>query len=275
MTSAAMGTRGFSLRPYLAVLQARFRMLLQYRAAAAAGFATQLFWGAIRIMILEAFYHSSVAPQPLSLEQAISYVWLTQALLLLLPMRLDAEIQQMIRTGTLAYELARPVDLYWYWFARNVAGRVAPAALRAIPMFVVARLLLGLQPPASLAATGAFALSLIGSLLLSAAIATLLTITLMWTISGNGVSRLISAIAWLFSGALLPLPLFPDWAQSFLRALPFRGLMDIPFQLYVGSAAPHTALRSLAHQLLWSAALVLVGRWLLARGAKRLVIQGG
>ncbi len=36
-------------------LGARFRMLLQYRAAALAGFATQLFWGAIKLMILALF----------------------------------------------------------------------------------------------------------------------------------------------------------------------------------------------------------------------------
>lgn len=43
------------MTPYLAILSARFRTLLQYRAAAAAGFGTQLFWGLIRMMIFEAF----------------------------------------------------------------------------------------------------------------------------------------------------------------------------------------------------------------------------
>ena len=36
------------MRPYWAVLSARFRMLLQYRAAALAGLGTQVFWGLIR-----------------------------------------------------------------------------------------------------------------------------------------------------------------------------------------------------------------------------------
>jgi ABC-2 type transport system permease protein len=264
-----------ALRPYWAVLQARLRMLLQYRAAAAAGFVTQLFWGAIRMMAFEAFFRSSSAAQPLTLEQTISYVWLTQALLLLLPMRLDREVLEMIRTGTLAYELARPVDLYGYWYARNIAGRIAPATLRAIPMFLVAWLLLGLQLPASPASAAAFALSLVGAVLLSAAFVTLSTVTLLWTISGNGISRLLNEASWLLSGALVPLPLLPDWAQGALRALPFRGLMDTPFQLYIGSQSPREALPLFANQLLWTAALVLLGRWLLSRAARRLVIQGG
>ena len=39
------------MRPYLAIVSARFRMLLQYRAAAIAGLWTQVFFGLVLIMI--------------------------------------------------------------------------------------------------------------------------------------------------------------------------------------------------------------------------------
>src|SRR6266545_1976080 len=99
--------------PYLAVFSARFRMLLQYRAAAAAGFGTQLFWGLIRMMIFGGFYHSTTLAQP------ITYVWLGQATLGLLLFGVDNDVRAMIRNGTVAYELLRPLDLYslWYWRA--------------------------------------------------------------------------------------------------------------------------------------------------------------
>ena len=47
------------MRPYAAVLSANVRTLLQYRAAAIAGFTTQIFWGFIRVMISQAFFRSS------------------------------------------------------------------------------------------------------------------------------------------------------------------------------------------------------------------------
>jgi hypothetical protein len=50
------------VRPYLAIVGARARVLLQYRAAALAGVATQCFWGLIKIMILTAFYGMASAP---------------------------------------------------------------------------------------------------------------------------------------------------------------------------------------------------------------------
>ncbi len=45
---------------YLALFSARARVLFQYRSAAIAGAATQLFWGFMRIMIFQAFYENAV-----------------------------------------------------------------------------------------------------------------------------------------------------------------------------------------------------------------------
>jgi ABC-2 type transport system permease protein len=263
------------MRPYLAVVSARIRMGLQYRAAALAGFGTQLFWGLIRLMIFDAFFRSSMVAQPMSFEQTVDYLWLTQALLLLLPMRLDAEIQQMIRTGAVAYELARPIDLYWFWFSRTVGSRTAPMLLRAAPLYAVAILFFGLKPPASLAAAGGFALSVGAAGILGCALATLMSITLLWTISGDGISRLLSMLAYVFSGSVVPLPFYPLWAQRILDLLPFRGLMDTPFRLYSGHIPPQELPFAVGHQLAWALGLILLGRWLLGRGARRMVVQGG
>ena len=88
------------MKPYLSLLSARFRVLLQYRAAAIAGFGTQLFWGLIRMMIFQSFYDSSSAPQPLNRADAVTYIWLGQAMLHLLPWNLDPDIRGMVRNGT-------------------------------------------------------------------------------------------------------------------------------------------------------------------------------
>jgi ABC-2 type transport system permease protein len=250
-------------------------VLLQYRAAAMAGFGTQLFWGLIRVMIFTAFYESAAGPQPMTLREVITYIWLGQAMLLLLPWRIDADVEAMVRSGNVAYELLRPVDLYALWFCRSLALRVAPMLLRATPMFVVAGLLLGLEAPASIAAAGAFLAAVAGAMLLTSAVTMLMTISLLWSISGEGVRRLLAASATLLSGIVVPLPLFPDWLQPVLAALPFRGIVDTPFRLYMGHIPPGRLPALLAHQLAWTAAMVLLGRWLLSRGLRRVVVQGG
>jgi ABC-2 type transport system permease protein len=132
------------LRPYRAILSARFRMLLQYRAAALAGLWTQIFFGLVLVMIYEAFYRSTTARQPMTFAEVVSYVWLGQALLAMLPWNADPEIRAMVRGGGVAYELCRPVDLYALWYARAVALRTAPTILRAVPMSVFAAVVLPL-----------------------------------------------------------------------------------------------------------------------------------
>ena len=102
-----------------------------------------------------------------------------------------------------------------------------------------------------------------------------MSITLLWTISGDGVVGIVSAAVMFFSGMIVPIPLFPNWAQPLLNTLPFRGLVDTPFRLYMGHIPSGDMLIHLAHQSVWILALVVLGRWVLSRGLRRLVVQGG
>lgn len=281
MTS--MTTTAGALRPYRAIVSARFRMLLQYRAAAIGGLWTQIFFGLVFLNVYDAFYRSSNQPQPMTFPQIVSYVWLGQALWAMLPWNADAEVRAMVRSGAVAFELCRPVDLYGLWYARALALRTAPTVLRAMPLviFVTVGLpLLGLEewrlaPPPSIASAAAFAAAILCTLLLGCALTTLINITLLWTLNGEGVVLLMTAMVTFFSGMIIPLPLFPDWAQPVVRALPFAGLVDLPFRVYIGHIAPGDVVPVLRHQLLWTTGLVIFGRWLLARGMRRIVVQGG
>ena len=263
------------MRAYSAIFSARFRMLLQYRAAAVAGFGTQLFWGLIRVMIFTAFYRSSTAEHPMTLEQTITYIWLGQALFAMLPFNVGPEIRQIIREGTVAYDLLKPIDLYNFWYVRALAQRTAPPFLRSIPMFIIAGLFFGMQMPASFAAGAAWAVAMVTALLLGVAIQTLMHISTLWTISGEGISRLVPGFAYIFGGLIVPLMLFPEWAQRILLFLPFAGIFDLPSRLYMGILPPEGIFAVLLHQISWLVVLVLIGRYYMSRASRILVIQGG
>lgn len=274
-----------SFGPYGAIVGARFRTLLQYRAAAIAGVWTQIFFGLVLIMIYEAFYLSSsggAAAQPLSHAQVITYVWLAQSMFAMLPWNADNDVRGMVRSGGIAYELVRPVDMYALWFSRAVAMRTAPTLLRVLPLLLFAMVLLplvGLEewrlpPPRPLAGL-AFAATLAGALLLSCAISTLINITLLWTIAGDGIVMIASTLVGFFCGLVIPLPLFPDWAQTTLAWLPFAGVGDLPFRVYSGALPLAAVPLVLAKQLGWTLIFVVFGRWLFARGLRRVVVQGG
>lgn len=258
-----------------AIFSARFRTLLQYRAAAAAGLVCQIFFGLVHAAVLGAFYALAPKGQPLRLAEALTYVWLGQGFFRLIPMGVDTEVRALIRSGAVAYELARPLDLYNLWYTRSLASLTAPVLLRCAPVLLFAGLFMGLQPPVSLNAGLLFAAALGLAALLGAALMTLLTISLLWTLEGDGIARMTLIAVWIGSGIVLPLPLFPDALQALIAVLPFRGLLDTPFRLYMGHLAVADAPLALLHQWIWTLALVGLGRWALHRGIRRLVVQGG
>jgi ABC-2 type transport system permease protein len=263
------------MRAYRAILVSRFLSLLQYRSAALAGIATQLFFGLVRVMIYDGFYRSSSSPQPMTVDQVVTYIWLGQAMLLLVLFDVDKDVAEMIRTGNVAYEMTRPLDLYTVWYTRALSGRAAPLLMRSVPIFVVAGVFLGLKAPASLTGGLLFVLSSLGGLLLAASLIALMTVCMFWTISGEGINRLAAPAIFFFSGIVIPLPLFPDWIQSLLEVLPFRGLIDTPFRIYMGVLTGTAAAGALLHQMAWTIVFIFVGRMILLRGVKRLVVQGG
>ena len=271
------------MRPYLAILSARFRMMLQYRAAAFAGAGTQFWWGFILIMVLEAFYRASTVEPPISFPAVVAYIWLGQAFLGLLPWNHDKEIEELIRDGGVAYELVRPLDLYALWFMRTLALRTASTSLRCLPIFVFAGLILPytpmagwtLEPPVSGAAALMFAAAMAAAIVLSISITMLIHVSLLWTISGEGMARVVPSLVIVFSGMIVPLPLFPAWSQPLLAALPFAGLADVPYRIYSGHIALADAPTAILLSLVWAGVLIVVGRLLLARGFRRVVVQGG
>ena len=272
------------MKAYRSLFFARFLLLLQYRSAALAGIGTQFFWGVVKVMVLAAFFRYAPSDQPMTLTEAIGYVWLGQAFLVaLIPWSGDREVQELIRSGAVGYDLLRPIDLYSFWFTRALAIRTAPLILRSIPILSVTLLILPLVglsdwslafSPSS-AALIAFLLSLIGAILLSAALTMLLTVSMMWTVSGEGMNTIVPTLVIMLSGMIVPLPLFPDWLQPLLNFLPFSGLFDHPFRLFTGNLPVDALLRVLIHQAFWIAILIGLGQFLVRRGIHRLVIQGG
>ena len=263
------------MKAYVSVFLVRFQTQLQYRVAAASGVGTQLFWGMIRMMLFDAFYRSASGNMPLTLSEVIAYVWLGQAFLGLIGWGADPDVRQQVLTGTVAYEMLRPVDVPTYWFMRAMAIRVGTLVLRATPILIVSYLWVGIALPHDWSAFLAFTLTLTGAILLSSALATVLTISLLWTVSGEGISRMMPAVCYALSGMAVPIPLFPDWLRPVLDFLPFRGMIDTPFRFYLGHIPSTELLQHFGHQMVWTLALIILGRLLFARGRRHLVVQGG
>lgn len=272
------------LRPYVAAFVARFKTMLQYRAAALAGFTTQCWWGGLKVMVFAAFYrHSTHAHASMTLSQVITYTWVGQALLTLQPWGGDPEVAAAVRTGGVSYDRLRPVDTYAWWFIRATAWMTARAVPRAALMFAAAAVLLpwagfdawAWRAPADATQAGLFAISLLLMILLGAAFTMLVNLCITATLTDRGINTLAPALVILFSGNLIPLGLFPDWLQPVLIAQPFAGMLDIPTRIYIGALSGGGAWGGLALQVFWTLVFVMLGRKGIDSVMTRLEVQGG
>ena len=273
----------YPARPYVAAFRARFQLMLQYRAAALAGFATQLWWGAIRILVFAAFYGVNAAAAPISLTDAVTYVWLGQALLALQPWSADPEVGLAVRTGGVGYDRLRPLDAYGYWYARSVGWMLARALPRAVLMVLAAGIVLPLvglaewawRPPSGVAAALLFVPAFILMTMLGTAVLMLANIIVTASLNERGVNAVLTPLVIVFSGSLLPLDFYPDALRPFLHVQPLAGLVDIPFRIYFADLKGAAALQGLALQAGWTLALVGIGRLAMERMMRRLEMQGG
>jgi ABC-2 type transport system permease protein len=110
---------------------------------------------------------------------------------------------------------------------------------------------------------------------LSSAFMMLLNIAVVVTLNDRWVTQSLNPLLVVLSGSLVPLALYPDWAQRTLFLQPFAGVVDIPFRIYSGNLTGSMAAEGLALQVFWTAALVMLGRWCMERAMRRLEVQGG
>lgn len=273
----------YALAPYRAAFASRFLLMMQYRSAAIAGFVTQSWWGGLKVMILAAFYGASTVAAPITLTQAITYTWLAQGLLTLLPWMSDPEVSAAVRTGAVTYDRLRPVDAYAFWFVRTAGWTAARVVPRVTLMLMFAGVLLPVlgwdewswQPPADLMAMLGFTISILLALLLSTAMMMLINIVTLVTLTDRGAVAVAVPMVIALSGNLLPLALFPDWLQTALLIQPFAGVLDIPVRIYMGNLVGVGALKGMGVQLFWIVAVIALGRFAMARAMRRLEVQGG
>lgn len=267
------------MKVYRSLFKLRVYHGLQYRVAALAGMATQFFWGAIYIMIFMAFYGANDTVNGFSISQLISYVWLQQAFLAFIALWLrDAELFELIQSGNIAYELCRPLNIYSFWYTKLLAQRLSSAALRFLPILVVALLLPApykLSFPVSVEAFLLFVVTLLLGVALNVVISMFIYISVFITLSPTGSLLLFGVVGEFLSGLVIPLPLMPDWLRGIVEFLPFRYVADLPLRIYSGNIPVDQAFNSIGMQIFWIIVLALFGNYLMQKALKHLVVQGG
>lgn len=267
------------MRAYLAIFRIRFIGGLQYRAAALAGLVTQFVWGGMQLLAFSAFQKADPSAFPMPFSQMASYIWMQQAFLaLFMTWFFESEVFDAISDGGIAYDLARPVDLYGRWFCQSVASRLSRTVLRCAPVLLVAFLIPKPYRMSLPRSAGRFLLFLLSAVLAVGVIVSfsmLIYISAFYTLSPVGVRVIYTALAAFLEGAVIPLPFFPAPVRRIAELLPFASMQNMPLRIYSGNIADMDAVWGITLQLFWFGVLFALGRVLMHHALRRVVVQGG
>ena len=262
-------------RLYLAVAVGGFRRYATYRAATAAGVFTNTAFGLILVYTYLALWEARPGLGGYEQAQAVTYVWLGQALFATLAIQgggFEVELMERIRTGEIAVDLYRPVDLQLWWLANDVGRSVFQLLGRGVVPFVFGALVFPTALPGDVATWGAFLVALLLAVVVSFAIRYLFALSVFWLLDGQGVAQALTVTGLFCSGMTLPLNAFPGALGEVVRVLPWAAQLQLPADVLMGEAAP---LGAYAFQGAWAVALLAAGRLVQAAATRRGVVQGG
>ena len=192
----------------------------------------------------------------------------------------DLDILEQCEKGDVAIELVKPIDLYSIWHARTIGRKLATTILRAVPILCICSIpILGeyaLASPQNIQGFIFFVITLILSTLVLMAYLMLIYVYTMKYLSSKGVKTAFRLILETFSGAAIPIAFMPEIVVKILKLTPFFYMQNIPFNIYNGYITDYYEIfKIIIIQIIWLVLLTLLGRKLLRKQLKNVVVQGG
>jgi ABC-2 type transport system permease protein len=222
-----------SLRKYywIALMAARTNLAYVGEVAARSVFLAILLYIYLRLWTITYAQSNATRLGDLSLEQMLWYLVATQSIYMSTP-KVAQNLDQDVRTGTLAVQLVRPLSFPLYYLWNALGERSVRFGITFLVGSIVALILVG---PAPLTVPGyllllaalpfAFCLDFLGYFLVG--------LGAFWLEDTSGVLLIYQKSVMLAGGLLIPMELFPDSIKPIVQALPFSSIVYGPAHLFV------------------------------------------
>jgi ABC-2 type transport system permease protein len=185
------------------------------------------------------------------------------------------EMNQAIKSGSLAQKLLRPVHPLWSYSAENL-GALPLRVLLCAPLVVLSAVLFDALPlPRTAFSALAFMASLAGAWLINFFTMALIGSLAFFVESSVGVFDLYLTGFMVFSGYLVPLDLLPERVRAVASVLPFRYVIAFPVEIATGALSGADMLRPLAIQWAFVAAMAVAALAVFRAGVRRFAAVGG
>ena len=265
------------MRKYLAFTAKAFQRTLTYRFELWVELFINVLFMLIYVCLWKALYTGKTAVEGYDLNGILTYIVVSQTLLSFhFTLRIARGIEEKVRTGEVVTDLMKPVDFQLMLLATGVGTSFHTVLFNMLPKLLLFYVGLSLLVPSSILTVGFFIVSVMLGYVILFSIEFLIGTLAFWVIEIRGIYfAVIWGISWFFSGYFLPLEHYPVLLAKIAEYLPFQAIIYSPTAIYVGRITGKAVVRVLQIQLLWTVALIGLGRLVYRAALRKLVIQGG
>lgn len=190
---------------------------------------------------------------------------------------LASNVAKQIRDGEIKKYLIQPIDMLGFLFLARAAHKVAYYTVAAIPFAIVYFLCRGYftegwPEPSVLTA---FVISLLLGFLLGFLLDLCIGLVGFWFLEVSSLLFVYMLLSFFLSGHMFPLDLLPQPWLSFVEFLPFKYLAYFPAAVFLGKIPMENLWREVALEAAWVVVLIILARWMYARGLRRYSGFGG
>jgi len=264
-------------RRYLPMATAGLHTLLQYRISLLTGISSAAVSTTVQLFLWRAIYAGAAGGTlgGMTREQMMTYILVSNLLVMLLANRVEDEVAGEIYRGDIAVNLVRPLSypLLRFFACLPVVG--TNAVLAGLPLAALLVSVPGLAGPGPADAVFFLAAAVL-SVLIGFAVNFLVGMTGFLTTNTWGIRYVKGSVAAFFSGQVVPISLMPAGLAAVARALPFQSMVSAPVRLFLGQYGDgREACWILGQQAAWVAALLGLCAFLWRRAVGRLEVLGG
>ncbi|MCS3778984.1 ABC transporter permease [Tsukamurella ocularis] len=265
------------LRPYVRLTVAGFRQQSTYLGAAAAGVFTNAVFGFVKMAILLAtLAGAGGVAGGYTPELMVSYIFLSQGMLTAIgAFGGDGSLAERIRTGDIAVDFLRPLNVQFATLATVLGGAVYSLIPRALPLAAIGVATSMMAWASESAAYPLAAVSVVLSIALAQALLYCVQILGFWVVDTRGIQMFYVVAGTFLMGMFVPVGLFPGWLARIAEFTPFGWILMPPCDILSGRIDAAAGLTAVGIQAGWTVAVLAVGGLLTAAGRRRLEVQGG
>jgi len=260
---------------YLRFIKNAVQRIFYYRGNAFTKILGKVLYLYIQISIWNALFLGNTASMAgRSREMTVTYVILSSIIACGVEFSTIELMNHKIRTGEIAIDLIRPYNMLFFSFCDGLGENLVNICLQGVPLLLLSRVLWHFELPLDLRLP-AFLISILLGMLVSFLVAYFIGILAFWFLVTWPLNMFVRAVYQIFSGAWIPVWLFPEQLKNIAFLFPFQCIYYTPLTILTGNVGRQEILRLLLIQLLWVAITFTATEYAWQCGRRKLAVQGG